>query len=180
MEFRNPLTMKVKLIILLFCCCSYTEILAQSLSPYEVQRQKVNQLLVERSNKFSQYDKSLAARTGIFGLQTKKDIKNSNEILREIVLNDNAIFRELKVLLDYKDLVTQEISQAANTKEDRIKDYKKSIKKLQDQNELLKIKLEKTESGETFQFILIILLIVALLGLSVLFYKTKNLLKQNN
>ncbi|RYF49828.1 MAG: hypothetical protein EOO38_07055, partial [Cytophagaceae bacterium] len=76
--------------------------LAQDTSAYEIQRAKINALLAERSAKFGQYDESLNTRTGIFGFQTKRDIRNSNEILRQIALNDNTIFRELKVLLDYK------------------------------------------------------------------------------
>ena len=58
----------------------HLNIFAQDTSTYELQRAKINALLAERSAKFGQYDESLNTRTGIFGFQTKRDIKNSNEI----------------------------------------------------------------------------------------------------
>ncbi|SMC95390.1 hypothetical protein [Pedobacter africanus] len=107
-------------------------------SAYQAQRLRVNALLAQRSAKFGQYDESLNARTGIFGFQTKKDIRNSNEILRQIVLNDNSIFNELKVLMEYKDLEVKQVKTNANESSSRIENYKQSIKTLQDQNQKLK------------------------------------------
>ncbi len=69
---------------------------------YQRQRNKINSMLAERTSKFSQYDQSLNEHTGIFGLQTKKDIRRSNDILMYIVKTDNEIYKELKVLLDYR------------------------------------------------------------------------------
>jgi hypothetical protein len=46
-------------------------------SAYQTQRLKVNALLNQRSAKFGQYDQSLDTRTGIFGFQTKSDVKNT-------------------------------------------------------------------------------------------------------
>lgn len=106
-------------------------------SAYQTQRLKINALLAERSAKFGQYEESLNARTGIFGFQTKKDIRNSNEILRQIVLNDNNIFKELKTLMDYKDLEVSTVKSDANQTSDRIQNYKLAIKTLQDKNEQL-------------------------------------------
>ena len=74
------------LLLLLFTCITlHTYALQTDTTAYQLQRLKVNALLSERSNKFGQYDQSLDARTGIFGFQTKGDIKKSNEILRQIV-----------------------------------------------------------------------------------------------
>ena len=66
---------------------------------YQLQRKKINMMLEQRSQKFGQYDESLKKRTGIFGLQTKKDIRNSNEILMDIVKTDNDLYEQIKVLL---------------------------------------------------------------------------------
>lgn len=104
-------------------------------SAYQTQRLRINALLAERSAKFGQYDESLNARTGIFGLQTKKDIRNSNEILRHIVLNDNNIFNELKVLMEYKDLEMKQVKNTADESGSRMQNYRLTIKDLQDQNE---------------------------------------------
>ena len=72
-------------------------------SAYQLQRKKINSLLAERSEKFGHYDQSLTKRTGIFGLKTKKDMQRSIDILTDIVLNDNSVFKELKTLMEYKD-----------------------------------------------------------------------------
>jgi hypothetical protein len=64
--------------------------------------QKINAMLDVRRQKFGQYSESLSQHTGIFGLQTKNDIRRSNEILMEIVQSDEEIFRQTKILLDYR------------------------------------------------------------------------------
>jgi hypothetical protein len=132
-------------------------------SAYQTQRLKVNALLSQRSTKFGQYDQSLNTRTGIFGFQTKADVKNSNEILRQIVLNDNNIFKELKILMEYKD---QEVIAAKNKASEvngRMLNYMQSIKKLQDENERLKSSSEKTSLAGSAIYVILIL-IVALIG----------------
>src|ERR1700709_228518 len=83
---------------------------------YAHQRNKINAMLDVRRQKFSEYTESLDKHTGIFGLQTKKDIKHSNDILMAIVETDDAIFKELKILLDYKTFeTTQVVSQSQDT-----------------------------------------------------------------
>ncbi len=138
---------------------------AQDTSAYQIQRLKINSLLAERSAKFGQYEESLNARTGIFGFQTKNDIRNSNEILRQIAINDNNIFQELKVLLDYKDVQMQQVQTTANSTSERILAYRKSIKNLQDQNEALSNQLKKTESAKGLAYLI---MGIALLGCAVL------------
>lgn len=123
--------------ILLTCFLFKINAYSQDSTAYELQRNKINALLAERSAKFGQYDESLNARTGIFGFQTKRDIKNSNEILRQIAINDNNIFSELKVLLDYKDLQFQEVKSNVDHHQVRIDSYKKTIRDLQVKNEEL-------------------------------------------
>lgn len=149
------------LLFLLFTFAISSKINAQDTSAYELQRAKINALLAERSAKFGQYDESLNARTGIFGFQTKRDIRNSNEILRQIALNDNSIFSELKVLLEYKDLQMQEAKTRSTTNDERIQNYRKTIKDLQEQNIDLSAKLKKSEKGKDFSFALLILFVIA-------------------
>jgi len=149
-----------KISLLLFLALSQLNGFAQDTSAYELQRSKINALLAERSAKFGQYDQSLNTRTGIFGFQTKRDIKNSNEILRQIALNDNNIFQELKVLLEYKDLQMQEVKTVATTSDERILNYRKTIKGLQDQNQELTDSLKKAEKGKDLSFVLLILFVI--------------------
>src|ERR1700748_1344320 len=69
---------------------------------YQLQRKKINAMLAERTKKFGLYDESLSKHTGILGLQTKKDIRRSNDILMDIVKTDNDIYKELKILLEFR------------------------------------------------------------------------------
>jgi hypothetical protein len=155
------------------CCISFSARAFQAdTSAYQTQRLKVNSLLTERSNKFGQYDQSLDQRTGIFGFQTKQDIKNSNEILRQIVLNDNNIFKELKILMDYKDQQVQQVRRDANNTSSRIQAYMLSIKKLQDQNELLKKEAESGKGGRVLFITIAVLSLIALWG-TVYFFRNK-------
>lgn len=66
-------------------------------------KQLLFQILKERQEKFSAYTKSLDESSGIFGMKTKKDLKNSNAILIEIVKLDNRLIAVLNRQLNYKD-----------------------------------------------------------------------------
>jgi hypothetical protein len=141
-------------------------------SAYQFQRLKINSLLAERSAKFGQYDLSLNARTGIFGLQTKNDLRNSNEILRGIILSDNNIFRELKILMNYKDQEVQQVQSNASSTNKRIEGYMLTIKKLQQQNDELKEKAAKVTEKKDSNTYLIIVLGVIIIGWGIYSYTT--------
>lgn len=153
--------MKLKysfIIIQLFVFCQLS---AQTdTSAYQTQRAKVNRLLAERSSRFGQYDTSLGKRSGIFGMKTKRDMQASNNILRQIVLTDNDIFSELKILLDYKDFEKKQVQEKAETIESRIDRYQTTITRLQQNNENLKIEAEKNlhKADKLFNYLLIILI----------------------
>ncbi|MEJ7694885.1 hypothetical protein [Daejeonella sp.] len=149
---------------MLFLLLLNLTLLAQSdTSAYNVQRNKINQLLQERSVKFSQYDNSLSKRTGIFGLKTKRDMQASNDILTQIVLNDNNIFSELKILLDYKDFEKKEVQHRAETVEGRIDRFQTTITRLQQENERLKAESEKQGRHDNSMVIYLAASILALL-----------------
>ncbi len=163
-------------LLLLLSSIVYLPIFAQDDSTaYEIQRLKVNALLAERSAKFGQYDQSLNERTGIFGFQTKRDIRNSNEILRMIALTDNEIFTELKILLDYKDLQVEQIKINNNNSAERILNYRKTIKDLQTQNEDLNNRFIKTEGviGIAYLFMTLFLIGSAILAYFLNIYRKK-------
>ena len=159
-------------IFLLICISSKTALAQTDTSAYQTQRLRINALLADRSAKFGQYEESLNARTGIFGFQTKKDIRNSNEILRQIVLNDNNIFKELKTLMDYKDLEVSTVKNDASQTNDRIQNYKLAIKTLQDQNEQLSKDVLSLKAKRNLSNIVIALLVLSVAGL-VLFFTRK-------
>lgn len=173
LSYQRPSIPVFLILFMSICMASITANAFQAdTSAYQTQRLKVNSLLTERSNKFGQYDQSLDQRTGIFGFQTKQDIKNSNEILRQIVLNDNNIFKELKILMDYKDQQVQQVQRDASNTNSRIQAYMLSIKKLQDQNELLKKEAESGKGGRVLFITIAVLSLVALFG-TVYFFRNK-------
>lgn len=165
--------LKTILVFLLFTIAAKANaiVMQSDTSAYETQRLKVNALLNQRSAKFGQYDQSLNAKTGIFGFQTKGDIKNSNEILRQIVLNDNNIFKELKILMDYKDQEVKQAKNTASTVNARMLSCMQSMKKLQDQNEILRKEKETSTLGGLSNFIIIVLLLT--LAATVIFFQRK-------
>jgi hypothetical protein len=159
--------MKRILLLLFFITCSSIVDAQTDTSAYEAQRSKINSLLAERSVRFGQYEQSLNDRSGIFGFQTKNDIRNSNEILRQIALNDNNIFKELKILLDYKDLQYQQVQTAASVNSERLQSYMAAIKKLQDQNQSLRKQLEEKEKeggGSSYMLLILLVLLITAAG----------------
>ncbi|WP_316767269.1 hypothetical protein [Pedobacter frigiditerrae] len=167
-----------KLFFLTLIILSTLKINAQDTSAYEIQRAKINALLAQRSANFGQYDASLNARTGIFGFQTKRDIRNSNEILRQIALNDNDIFKELKILLDYKDLQVEQVKTAVNTTSESILNYRKTIKDLQDQNQTLSDNLAKAEGASSIAHIFMFIFLIGCIALAYVLYQKIKLLKR--
>ena len=173
--------MKIILINICFVFVLYSTLFAQGdTSAYEVQRNKINQLLNERSSRFGQYESSLGKRTGIFGLKTKRDMQFSNDILRQIVLTDNDIFSELKILLDYKDFEKRQVESRAETVESRIERFQATITRLQQENEKLKaaseIKDIDKERISVYQIILIMVLLISFYYI----YRLKKLRKTDN
>jgi hypothetical protein len=146
-------------------------------SAYETQRRKINRLLDERGNRFGQYESSLGKKTGIFGLKTKKDMQFSNDILRQIALTDNDIFSELKVLLDYKDFEKQQVETRAETVEGRIDRYQTTITSLQQENQKLRIQVEKSIAAYDNQKNYLLLLIISLIACVWYIFKLKKIPK---
>lgn len=146
MRFFHLFSVTLVLCVLLLCPAIVSaQLSAPDTSSYETQRQKVNELLQQRSARFGKFDESLKKRTGIFGLKTKKDMQASIDILKQIVLTDNDIFRETKMLLDYKDFEKSQITEQATEFDGRINGYIKTISKLQREQEQLVAEIDKLE-----------------------------------
>lgn len=164
--------------LILFLLLVNLTLLAESdTSAYNTQRRKINQLLDDRSIKFSQYDNSLSKKSGIFGLKTKRDMQASNDILTQIVLNDNNIFSELKVLLDYKDFEKKEVEHRAETVEGRIDRFQTTITRLQQENDRLKAESEKQVRQGNNLLTYLLLSTLALIAAIVYAVKLKKLRK---
>lgn len=138
---------------------------------YQSQRQRVNDLLDQRTERFGEYSESLKRKTGIFGLfKRKSDMQQSIDILREIVLNDNNIFVETRKLLDLKDAQSTRYQHLAGEFDQQISAYMKTITKLQNENENLRnqiSQMESTDRGSTIFSYFSAVAILVLLGVIV-------------
>ncbi len=143
----NNLKKLTFLILIILNSVSFAQIKSEA---YETQRAKINNMLQERSNNFGTYTESLTQRTGIFGLKIKKDMQRSNDILVKIVTTDNDIFKQLKVLLDFKDLQQTEVIGKSEESENRSKAYMLTINKLREEN--IKIQDQVKDLKKTKRF----------------------------
>ncbi|MEZ2335867.1 hypothetical protein AB6735_09525 [Mucilaginibacter sp. RCC_168] len=131
---------------------------------YQLQRKKINSMLDMRKVRFGQYSQSLNEHTGIFGFQTKGDIRRSNDILMDIVKTDDNIYKELKILLEYRAFQQRQIQSHSKEAEAINQNYVNLISKLRQQNAALKTSVQK---AHTMQYIYI--LIIVFMFASILF-----------
>lgn len=135
---------------------------------YQLQRKKINSMLAARAQKFGQYDNSLTEHTGIFGLQTKKDIRRSNDILMDIVKTDNDIYKQLKILLDYRAFQQSQVQDKSKETESTSLGFMYTINKLQAQVAQLKKQQEESDklqdkTARNFTIIVVIMLAIILM-----------------
>ncbi|MEO6151012.1 MAG: hypothetical protein ABIN95_01185 [Mucilaginibacter sp.] len=162
-----------KLLLIILLCAPAVHVFAQTGADsiaYENQRAKINNLLTARKSKFGEYEVSLTEKTGIFGLQTKKDIRRSNEILMDIVQTDNHIFGELKILLDYRTFQQKQAQTQAQEKEKDRLAYINTINRLRQQQEDLEAKLDKQTKQQPSAQRNLIIAIAVLLGACILLF----------
>jgi hypothetical protein len=157
-----------KLILACLLCLLYTYTFAQTVNTdsaaYQLQRAKINQMLDVRRQKFGQYDESLKQHTGIFGLQTKKDIRRSNDILMDIVKTDDDLFREIKVLMDYRVSQQEQVQTKSTETENFNLSFMNTINRLRQQIDLLKQEAKKEKEHQTHLIRIFIIVFVLMLG----------------
>lgn len=152
---------------------------------YELQRQKVNGLLDQRTARFGHFDESLRKRTGIFGLKTKKDMQASIDILQTIVETDNAIFVETKKLIDFKDQMLdfkefekERVEELAREYDQRINGYISTISKLQQEQDRLRSEIRELRNRKNTSTGLVFLFLLGVMGAGALVWYRKNKVKQ--
>lgn len=134
-------------------------------SRYEIQRQKVNLLIDQRQARFGDFNKSLEEKSGVFGVfKTKKDMQKSMDILQSIIKADNQILKETKKLIDIKENEQLQFKKLTQEYEDQVTSFIGTIKKLQDENEILRDSVDRSAGNPgkvTFFFILSLIANVA-------------------
>jgi hypothetical protein len=161
-----------KLMLIMLLCLPSAIAMAQANSDsvaYQLERKKINTMLSQRAIKFGQYDESLRMHTGIFGLQTKKDIRRSNDILMDIVKTDNAIYKELKILLEFRAFQQSQVQSHSKDAENSNFGYMTAINKLRTRVDSLKtdglrqqLQTEKDQRIYIIVFIIMLALILLL------------------
>lgn len=101
----------------------------------------------------------------------------SNDILTQIVLTDNNIFSELKILLDYKDFEKKEVENRAETVEGRIDRFQSTITRLQQENDKLKAESENLTDQANKMAGYLVSTILALILTIIYVFKLKKLRK---
>lgn len=86
-----------------FILLSFLLILPQVGVSQEVERD-IHKLIQNRQELFSQYADQIKKRSGIFGSQSKRDIKKSADILHSIIEKDNEIIREMERMLEKRQM----------------------------------------------------------------------------
>lgn len=148
---------------------------------FSVQRERVNQLLEERRQRFGDFDQSLRKKTGAFGIfKRKKDMQQSIDILRDIVLTDNEIFLETKKLLDIKCYESDRNEHLASEYDKQISAYMHTITKLQTENERLRSQIDELGNHQNKSNTIVYVLSFALLVSGVAFYRYTRRVKQKN
>jgi hypothetical protein len=171
---RKSLTLAALIIVFLSFTAS-AQYKSDSLA-YQLQRKKINTMLAQRAVKFGQYDESLSKHTGIFGLQTKKDIRRSNDILMDIVKTDNDIYSELKILLEYRAFQQKQVVTHTKETENSTLGYMTTINKLRAKIDALKKEAEKDQEHEADlrkMMLITIIALAALIFLMIVFRRKK-------
>ncbi|HVW13071.1 MAG TPA: hypothetical protein VHB54_04580 [Mucilaginibacter sp.] len=163
-----------KLFFLCFFCFCYTYNFSQPKTnpdslAYELQRQKINGMLDARARKFGQYEESLKKHTGIFGWQTRKDIRRSNQILMDINRTDDDIFVQIKVLLNFRMSQQQQAQVKSVQAENYNLGYMNTINRLRDQIDRMKKDAEtlkkQHDSAQRIHVLIFVLMLASILML---------------
>jgi hypothetical protein len=160
-----------KLILINLFCFLFAGVYAQAGSDslaYQLQRKKINGMLAQRAQKFGQYDQSLKMHTGIFGLQTKKDIKRSQGILMDIIRTDDAVYRELKILLEFRTYQQSQVQSHYKQADNSNTGFMTTINKLRQDNDRLKAEAQEQQHQQARTKNIFIIVFVLMLA-SILF-----------
>lgn len=136
-------------------------------------RKHLVDLVKERKAKFDSFNIAIENRSGIFGNQTKKDIKQANEILIDVVKTDNRIIFELQRLLDYKSYEKAAENYSSNTNTAKQEQYLTAIDNLNNRKTALESEKAELEKRLTRTSILSIVLGLLLLVMTVLYFRRK-------
>ena len=153
---------KLSVLYTLLLCLSIPA-LSQTTDNKDIEKKELEKLLEERKAKFDSYSESLEKHSGIFGNKTKNDIKNSNQVLINIVQTDNRIISKLYNVLDLGGFQKVTMSYDIKSREEKLASLVLATDTLSKQLETLKSSNHALQSRTLrLQWLLCILSFVAL------------------
>ena len=162
----NRYRIYLNVILKLICAVSLVLILPGTIAAGEERdttRQELISLINERKQLFDAYSESLDRKSGFFGNKTKKDLKNSQEMLIEIVAIDNRIMNALNRTLDFRNYEKQTMKYDVSEYEDRIRNLKILNDTLFSKNAFYERELKSLESSlrkhKLYNFLFLMLMI---------------------
>ncbi|HEX5003169.1 MAG TPA: hypothetical protein VFW78_11800 [Bacteroidia bacterium] len=81
----------------------------------------LQKLVTEREQKFGEYSRAAASKTGFFGNKTKNDLRKQVAVLTEIIKTDNRIISLLKNFLDYRTFQRTEMNYSQAELDERVR-----------------------------------------------------------
>jgi len=171
----------MKKIILLGLICflsqtTFAQSKPDSLS-YQLELKKINNMLAQRALKLVKYHESLDTHSGIFGTETKKDIRRSHDILVDIVNTDNAIYAELKILFELRSVQPTHRPNDEKVSEANGTTFVSAVNKLSNQIDQLRTKTEKDEHHQETIILWGIIAFILMLGSILYLLLLKNKVK---
>ena len=128
-----------------------------------MEKKKLYDLLEQRKQRFNSYSSSIEKRSGIFGNKTKKDIQQSNEILREIVRTDNDIINVLNRAVDFKTYEKVNLNYNVNENSQQLENLTRATDTLEKQVMFLKKENTTLQEDAKWAKAKIITLLIALI-----------------
>jgi len=132
-------------------------------------RQELISLISERKQLFDAYSESLEKKSGFFGNKTKKDLKNSQEMLVDIVAIDNRIMNALNRTLDYRNYEKQSMRYDVSEYEERIRSLKILNDTLSNKNAFYERELKSLEASlrkhKLYNFFFLMIMVLIGIGL---------------
>lgn len=159
----------MRIFILIFCLSINTFSFAQRTTQEIETRKRLSELVSERRERFEQFQTAIENKTGIFGNQTKKDLREANDILMDVVKTDNRIILELQRLLDYKSYEKTSENYSSGANEAKLQQYLVAIDNLNNKNQSLQHEVLRLEKKQ--QRTLILLWIVGIGSLLLLLFQ---------
>ncbi len=135
---------------------------------------RIRAMLNERQKLYSQYSDQIEKKSGFFGNQTKRDIKEANEILLRILATDTRLFRELEEMIKAREREVQKRKYEKQDKEytilkkeEAVQSQSETVAKLQRYIEKLQAEqsgLKRSSGSYKFLFYTLLIFVLAMIA----------------